>query len=770
MTQCARMGGSLFLLLLTGFVSGCSGEQDDRTMTSTAGAALCDPAEAPAGHKITCQVDENFNDACTVFFGNSPLEAGEKADAGTYVFNEETETIELVVPSVISKTQDISYCCGDCDEARVLIAKGFVIGSEDAEDATKPAGETNGGPSVSGDEEVLPDGGTTAGSEGSGDSAADDDGDGVANVIDACPGTASGSSVNGVGCSASQIPPPPAPPPATINGFTVTKVAEAGAKLSTYRVSFDYANAKAAHLWGNIFNRDASDGALPENQRCGKVAGRYLLTKPDGNNWIGNEPNFTNPSKNIGAFSTGVLCDGQDPNTAAGCKYKAPGSARLAPFSAEEKGLYFYDLEKFEDIKMQKISDYQMRNPLYFELMVEQEDNPSCRIDLVKGGTLVTSDALYTRSLVTDGKACLAVQGLDDAWKIRCVEVDAVGPTVTIDVGVGSAPGVTLTIDYSGAVASPTVTWKAPGGSAANCTKNAAASNGPDSRGIGRYVGFCSLANGENLKTDFTVTVQGIGAPNAETKKLRFEMSDQTLEFNFADPWTHNAVCSQSGDTILNKPCQIEMHWKLKGGGYAVKDLGDNQTMDTGKVHWTKHIKFYNTGESSPFNTVTPPAGVGEDEVRGTVTVARDYAHTSWKAVAEDIAGNTIGNVTRTKTYPASFETVSGTWGGTCYGRTTCTYVWPCASDCSDAGDICTWNVEHHYDSTDYTLSFRGQHLQRIDVDCPDGLDKQPDPSNYLSQSFSLNGNAADRNLSCTFRGIGYDGSVIVRTSTWTCN
>lgn len=623
---------------------------------------------------MACEAKDITED-CTIFFGGKPIE---------FVYHAENETVEFTVPPGLPGDKTIHAQCGDSGVK--LIEKNFNVpsaggGDSAAGDAVPPEGGA-GDTGTAGGEEIIPEGtpsGTGGATTGGEAPPPDSDGDGVADTVDACPGTVSGTAVDGTGCP----PPPPTPTGAEILKFVVEKSADSGAQLMTFHVAFEFVRAKEAYVWGNVLNRTPSDGDLAAAEQCKIQGDRSLRT-----NEIGKKLNpGTDPYTKLPV--EGVLCDNTNASTADDCK-SSSSSARL--------DLSPMDGSRFEDPLLKKdlyALQYQLPKGGYLEqvspdkmiavtpgLIEFIEKNPSCRLDLKKDGNLVTAGEFFTRSHAQYGNLCLVLRGEDDGWKVQCLTGDKLkAANVAITSSSVHVPSdkmaVTLKLDYS-----PGTSAQATG-----CTKKADA---VQSTGQGHYEGECVI---NTLTKKIDVTVYGVGEHNKQKKAYAIELGSPTVTLK---PMGAVPLENETGDFKLQYKAVRD---------FTIKD-GDT-VLQSGEASWFSQTYFEGFPSGNGWKAVSSPSEFG-----GEVAVTQDVSHSHWSFAIKDFDGSIKGASYDSPGFPKEFTTKQTSGGG---GMViTGTETFPPPGVCSGGIPI---RVYHYF-------NWEGQNIKSIAIEGDAGIEK----------------------------------------------
>jgi hypothetical protein len=329
---------------------------------------------------------------------------------------------------------------------------------------------------------------------------------------------------------------------------------------------------------------------LNADEQCKKIDDRHLVTAADGKKLNVGSQLYEDNSP----YLEGILCDNGDEAT------KCRSSSSPGP----------------EPLTFQKATNFQL-DP---GLLHPDESNPKCRIDLTTDDT--EGDA-YTRSLVQHGKACLAVQGDDDQWVVKCVSGDKLqAPPAVLDaVTVSPVSGkmaVKLTFDYNYgteiSVFGPT--GKIFGNS---CKGTPDAFNLPNTGSL-HYEAECRV---NDLKETIFVTASGIGENNQNKKTYTLELSPPKVSL-------------QLPPDGVPPPKNEEMEFELQHKAsreLLVKE--GNETFGPFEVSWFKEVYFEGFPSlADGYKTVSTPS-----EVNGTKVVKQDMAHHQWYFGVKDFDG-----------------------------------------------------------------------------------------------------------------------------------
>ncbi len=644
-------------LLLTvwvcaGLFASCGGGDGDLTDGSKTSALNdCSPSSGPVGTKVVCAAKGIEADS-TLFFGKSnPVE-----------YTVEEESVLFTVTAGLPGERQIFWQ----SESGVHPIGTFNVtaAAGDAEvpaDTTAPAGEETG-------DVINPvePGGATPGSVTGGEAPfADTDADGVADASDACPGTVSGTAVDGTGCP----PPPPSPTGAEIVKFNVAKSTASGAALMTFHVDFEFVRAKEAYVWGNILNRTPSDGSLAAAEQCKIQGDRSLRT-----NEIGVKLNpGTDPYTKLPV--EGVLCDNTN------CR-SSSSSARLdlSPKDGSrfndvllKKDLYAYqNIEVLKQVELDN-KTIAVAPGLFFELA---EKNPSCRLDLKKDGNLVMTGDFFARSRAENGKLCLVLLGEDDAWKVQCVTGDALkAPKVAITASsvsvIASKMALKLMVDYS------------PGTSAqvTGCTKKA---DTVPNTGKGHYEGECPI---NALTKTIDLTVNGVGENNKDKRTYTIELGSPTVTLV---PFGTVPLESETGT--------FKVQYKAVRDAVIKEDGAVLQTIPN--VSWFKKTYFEGFTSGNGYQDVTAPS-----EFVGEKTVTQDTDHNEWWFGIKDFDGQEEFKKYKSPGFPKTFSLKQQSGGGGMHIAGTETF--PPAGVCSSGIPI---RIYHFFD-------WEGQNIQGISIE-----------------------------------------------------
>jgi len=597
-------------LLLTvwvcaGLFASCGGGDGDLTDGSkTSALSACSPSSGPVGTKVVCAA-KGIEEDSTLFFGKStPIE---------YTVEEESVlfTVTAGLPGerqVFWQSESGVHPIGTFNVTAAAAGDGDVAPTE----PTTPSGDEG--------EVIAPSGPAVPPGPGGEAPPPDADGDGVADASDACPGTVSGTAVDGTGCP----PPPPTPTGAEIVKFNVAKSAASGAALMTFHVEFEFVRAKEAYVWGNLLNRTPSDGSLAAAEQCKIQGDRSLRTSETGAKLNpGTDPYTKLPVE-------GVLCDNTN------CR-SSSSSARL--------DLSPKDGSRFNDPLLKKdlygIQSYQMPKGIYFEQAQPDkmiavapgiffelaEKNPSCRFDLEKDGTLVTSGDFYTRSHAQYGKLCLVLLGEDDAWKVQCVTGDALkAPKVAITASsvsvIASKMALKLMVDYS------------PGTSAqvTGCTKKV---DTVPNTGKGHYEGECAI-NALNKTID--LTVNGVGENNKDKRTYTIELGSPTV-----------TLVPKGTVPLESEPGNFKVQYKAVRN-FTIKE-GDS-VLQSGEASWFKKTYFEGFTSDNGYKDATAPS-----EFFGDRPVTQDMSHNEWWFGIKDFDGHEEFKKYTSPGFPKTFTT-----------------------------------------------------------------------------------------------------------------
>jgi hypothetical protein len=659
-----RLLSSLAASLL---LASCGGGGQVTDGSKTSALSVCNPPSGPSGTKVTCAAKGIEKDS-TLFFGKgNPVE---------YTLNAEEESVAFTAAGLAGKrlvfwqSESGVRPIGEFE----LTAAPTGGGDEVPAEPTVPAGDEG--------EVIAPSGtggvGATGGEEAP---PSDSDGDGVADAMDACPGTPSGTTVDSSGCP----PPPPEPTDAEITKFTVTKVSDTGARLMTFKVEFGFARANEAYVWGNILNRTPADAALAPSDQCRIQGDRALRTGPLGEKLNpGTEPYLKLPVE-------GVLCDNANAGAADDCK-SSSSSALLD--AVPKDGSRFRDPLLKQDLyglqyQIQKdlILDYAQPNKaiavapgIVFELA---EKNPSCRLDLKKDGTLVTAGEFYTRSHAQHGNLCLAVRGEGDGWKVQCVTGDNLKATdvavTKSSVSVNSGKmAVTLKVDYS------------PGTSAqvTGCTQNTAAST-VQNNGLGHYEGECAI---DALTKTIDATVFGVGEHNKKKKTYTIELGSPIVTLK---PVGTVPLESETGN--------FKLEYKAVRG-FTIKE-GDS-VLQSGEASWFKKTYFEGFSSGNGYKDASAPS-----EFFGERPVTQDADHNEWWFGVKDFDGHEEFKKYTSPGFPKTFSLSQQSGGGGMHIAGTETF--PPAGICSSGIPI---RIYHFFD-------WEGKNVKSISIEGGPAID-----------------------------------------------
>jgi hypothetical protein len=738
--------GSVCLLALFGaFLAACGGGTP-KSEGDASGLGACTPSSAAPGSTVVCEA-KGITEDCTVFFGGKPVE---------FAYHPENETVEFTVPPSLPGEKSVHAQCGT--GGVLVIEKNFNVpsagGGDSAGEDDVPAEGGVGTGGTTGGEVITPSGGaTTGGTAGPETPPADADGDGVADATDACPGTPSGTTVDSTGCP----PPPPEPTGATISSFNVTKVTS-GAEMNTVKIDWSFSGAKAAYVWGD-FNREVADAALAASDQCKLVGTRHLVTGPDGKKLnTGSELYNSNQP-----FLEGVLCDNASASKDDDCKSVSSTAFRFGR-PLEERDLYAVQLE----LKDQVMRDYTLEKkgtmievgpmiPLFVE-----ETNPNCRIDLVKAdASLITSATIYTRPLVQHAQFCLAAQGADDSWTVKCKANEA--PEASLSVTTAqlttksgdNRPKVKVGLSYANVVSLPSIA--APAG----CSPETGKSWPPLAGATGTLNALCDITTSGDLTTNITATARGIGENNKQTKKIVLTLGVPSLTFK----WNNDGntpflkTYDHSGLPAAEDSGTVEFLWRVKRS-YAIKDGNTNADFGSGDTHWIKEMKFYEGGTLKK----TVPVGPGDDH--GIVTMRRDHGATSWEAKAYDFNPSTVVSSSRSWGYEKSFNMSNwqhlGCWADS---YDTCGDI--LEGDCGQCIDTGGAHMKG-------SVNWSGKGIKKITSSC-DVMGVHGDVGGYGAQNGYVEGTFNTGNSfgsrSCDFQAEYYDGTKSGTWSyTWSCD
>ncbi len=725
-------------------LAGCGGGGSAKLEGEPTGLGACTPASASPGATVVCEA-KGITEDCTVFFGGKPV---------AFVYHPENETVEFTVPPSLPGDKDIHAQCGDSGVK--VIEKNFNVPGASSGEGAGDIPPADGGTGTTGGEVIVPEGtppGTGGATTGGELPPPDADADGVADASDACPGTVSGTTVDSTGCP----PAPPAPTGATINSFNVTKVTS-GAEMNTVKIDWNFSGAKAAYVWGD-FNREVADAGLAVSEQCKLVGTRHLVTGPDGKKLNTGSELYNN---NL-PFLEGVLCDNASASKDDDCKSVSATASHFGR-SLEERDLYSVQLELREQI----IQDYTLEKKgtltevMPFLPLFVEETNPNCRIDLTKAdASLITTAAIYTRPLAQHGQFCLAAQGADDSWTVKCKTNEA--PEASLSVTTAqltikegdSRPKVGVTLSYANVVSLPSI--MAPAGCSPATGTSWPVLAGPS----GSLNALCDITTTGDLTTNITAMARGIGENNKETKKIVLTLGTPSLEFKwnnsgntpFLKTYDHNNLpAAEDSGTV-------EFLWRVKRS-YAIKDGDTNSVLGSGDTHWIKEIKFYE-GDS-----LKSTKAIGPGDVDGKITMKRDHGVTSWKAKAYDFNPSTSVSSSKSWGYEKSFDMSNwqhlGCW----------------ADDFDECGDFnegdCGQCIETEGAHMKGSVNWNGKGIKKITSSC-DIMAVHGDQGGYGAQNgyvegtFNTGGSFGSR--SCDFEAEYYDGTKSgAWTYTWSCD
>lgn len=669
-------------LLITG-LAGCGGSEGS---PGESALGACTPSEGAAGTQVVCEAGD-IADGCTLFFGNTPVE---------YTLNGDG-TVSFIVPPALPGERSIHYQCGD---QGVTPLDKFLVPAKtaDAADPVAPSDLPSDG------EVIVP-------SENTG-------------PVPAAPETPE---------APAETPPPPEPAGATISSFDVSKV-EGADKYSTYLITWGFTGAKDAYLWGD-FNREASDAGKPASDQCGRIGTRFLFTQPSGVDINYDESQSEDQQNAIykanAPFLKGELCDNGNDDKADDCLTSSTSALRRDAEPRMLTGTRFNDplvrkgvfgLKNFEvALQPSKIGPVQEMNPGFatdpgvYGFFV-QEENPHCRVSLKKAdGSLFTShpansygNGLTTRILAQYGRVCLAVQGEDDQWVVKCVSKNApsvslatTGESVKVNQG---KPVVDVDFDYDYAVAPATVT---------GCTKTGGA--GPNAAGHGDYKGECKI-NKDNLT--ITISVQGVGAKNVDTRTYTVELGKPV------------ATLKKGTEPAPDDDGEVYLDYTVTRA-YTVKE--GNQVVKSDSCPWANGVEFYGLYLVDGSQVLHPAfrkiqtAADAHGEMRGYKSAGKKSTFWSFNALSFDGLHNGLSNVVHSE-FPLEFTVnhFSGHWNYK-FTYDDCDNVGEsaeCGSCCdpSTGSGCCHDSADSVYNCRDYTITVDGdwsaRNIESASVHC----------------------------------------------------
>ncbi|HEX5037788.1 MAG TPA: hypothetical protein VFX30_11565 [bacterium] len=539
-------------------LSACGGGNTTDSSKSALDGA-CTPASGPAGTQVTCAV-KDIDEDCTFFFAGRPTD---------FAFDAENGSFSFTVPTSIVGSEDMSFQCGDGEP---LSAGTFNVTSSAVEDA--PAADAD---------EIQP----------------EDTGAGTAPTWE---GTTGGGTTGGDTAGTTEPVAPVATTGATINTFTVTPVTGSSIQMMTFHVSYSYANAKAAYLWGNMLNRTSGDAYVDASERCKLQGGRYLATNDTGSDLMAGSETY----EKWQYLSEGTLCDGSTE-----CLSQSSSASTTGHFMvAKDRAMTVAETPNV--------------------VAVLAESNTNCRVDLNQAdGTLVTGDDFYTRSYVQNGSLCLAVQGNDDAWQVQCLSGDSMNAKL-VDLD----PYTPVTIKPSESKIAFEISLKAVNATALQvfCTQDTEDAEGQTLTidpytGSAYYSGTCEV---DAESKSVIVRAYGVGDNNVKQKTYTLTMKKPDVKLKL-----YGSAPTDDETSKIDLEYSATRPYKITDEAGAVVSEGDAAWLKQRKFTGFKNAqdKDYLDGKK---HDITSPGQL--DGKLNNVSVSYDY--TKWTYKVYDFDGN----------------------------------------------------------------------------------------------------------------------------------